>query len=233
MGCDIHTSVCIKNHKTDKFVPIAMNEYSRGGYLYSVEPYSDRNYAFFGMLANVRGDKVQGIGFYPKDRFSIERVEWPFIKKLEETNLSTDLVNVAKTVHDLHYISWNDSRIDSIKNFNANQLELIISILGFENVLQYYFDEGSLHSHTWFTLKELKWLKKEFEKILDKLPDNSYNNVDDEYEYSERSEVQNMISSLKYMIKNTNRIVKLHNQCWYDEDTYTDDEIVVLIAFDS
>ena len=231
MGCDIHISVCVRNPKTNKFVPLAMTDY---GYRSSVvEPYTGRYYQLFGVLANVRCDKLAGIGYYPKDRFDIDQIEWPFL----EYNKKIANIEQANSYIEMLCCCMNGSEPEkSDIPFTRENVAIATDIYGFRNTFDYFSEY--LHSHTWFTLKQLKKLKEQLEHKLAELEDKTCIDepVDIQYsedQWSEVDEVAGVINALDELINNTKSMVKLHCNNIYCEEKPKAKDILVLIAFDS
>lgn len=233
MGCDIHMSVCIRNPKTNKFVPLAMTDYDYRNTV--VEPYTGRYYQLFGVLANVRCGKLVEIGFYPKDRFDINQIEWPFLehnKKITSADQARELIEMLR---DYQYDDNDKPKLP----FTPENVCMAMDVYGFRNTFD-YFNAGYFHSHTWFTVKELKKLKEKLELKLAELDDDE-DDVDcpfeetynEEEQWSEYDEVKGVINALDDIIKNTKRMVKLHCQNIYCEQLPTSKDILLLISFDS
>lgn len=218
MGTDIHTSVCVRSRSNStKFEPVAMMMY-RGFYNGYVNAFDYRAYNFFAAIAGVRGESVLGLN--PKGRFDINEIEWPIMDQLIKVGLPT---NIAKL--NAQIVAYQNDEPADLTN---QQKEFIRQIEGFGNTFDYFDDESFLHSHTWFTVKELKKLRKKLENMIVQ-----YNNEDviPDAEYTQ--ELRDIITSLNVMIKNAKRIAGLYHHNRLEFEEYNDSDILVLIAFDS
>lgn len=225
MGCDIHTTVCIRDRKDPKmFIPVYGT--INGPYVYKmpIEPRYFRNYNAFGILSGevVRGGTIFNCFvdddvppnfdvtkyFLPlKNRFPFENIIW--------STMGFDGVKefVPDLTLDKAYAIWDEyCQVDDALQYNLR------SVFAF-NALEYYSDKYC-HSHNYFSLTQLNKLVKRMYTLAH----------DQNLSSCTKTEITGLADILNGYRKDIQAIARL--ACgFYDEAK--DEDVLVLICFDS
>lgn len=237
MGCDIHTIVAVRDsHDGGRFAPvygtIVGERWSNDCYAtYPLEPRYFRNYNVFGILTGgtVRGGTLMNCfdQEIPDDfddskyclpengQFPFNKIKWSSTNSKEGESLLLDY-DATKDEAEIVYTQYDDLHREFDKHTeDLSAIRRRVPIA----TLQYYFD-NDLHSHNYFTLKQLKKLIKR----IDKLSKHSWLN----------SETKMEINGVKSVLKDYKKDIEaIANLAGVFLDKIDDNDVVVLICFDS
>ena len=235
MGCDIHFVVTVRKENTGLLAPI-FGTVSSTSWTSSttpsmsrLEPRYFRNYTIFGILTGggVRGGSIlncfeqeipESFNEYDymlpqRGKLPFGRVQWDmYVKEKDEFVFKRNLTNdqVEQVYDQFNAVNpWDNKKEWFAWHSNAPV-----------QLLSYYFDTD-LHSHNYFTLKQLKKVIKR----IDKLVEASWINA------ITRNELNGVKSVLNDIKKDVRAIVNLSSGFYSDEPE--DEDIVVLISFDN
>ena len=226
MGCDIHTTVCVRD-KDDSglFKPIFGTIIGASSYFYRhyIEPRYFRNYDIFGILTeeSVRGGTIlndfeqeipdnfdSALYCLPiKGKFPFAKIKWTSVGFNDEPLFASDItLDQASEIWN-HYVLGDEEKYRMIQYCVPT------------NALEYYCSEN-VHSHNYFTVKQLKKLIK---KLYTLSTDTTLNALT-------QANIKNTADFLNEYKKDIMSIARLSNGFY---DKIDDEDVLVLICFDS
>lgn len=213
MGCDIHASVIVHNHSDCKFYrctvgSIAMINDEISFKHCNIAPF--RNYTVFGLLTD---GLIRSSGLY--DNINHVKLTLPCKGRFKFTDINWG-IHSCKSIDDVtKYIESNPA-----------------AKVCYDSQLIDYYKDQCYHTHTYFTVHDLKELLKNLKRYKLSLSNQSCS-IDTHYVDFDRQEsifeVDNCIQSIKMIIDNAKSVVKFANLPL----NATNRDIVVICAFDS
>ena len=222
MGCDIHTTLALRNEETGKYSPVVLSA-NVGGVVRTFDvPGYFRDYEIFGLLCDgVRGGGWSGINLESKGRFKLE-------------NLSDDAQDALKSYSSLVTRDENGFPI-----YDRADVKTTVAIK-----LHDYYESNDCHSHTFVNAESLELLitrleKKALELKVERLDTQADTTLDAEGKAESLETIDELIESAKddreFFVRLLPSITNVVDEVSTDyvEGSPRFDDWVLLICFDN
>lgn len=226
MGCDIHMHVCVVDEDTGKLKPvyvvgnttgeIELNTCQPGGYF--------RDYDVFGLLNEIvrGGCWINGVALPHRGRLSYERFDignYTFEQLADDVKRFECDFNKPEVEQDLEYNGYIEAEKD-LKRGLSNPYPSFIA--------RYYYSQW-YHSHTYFTVAELKKLVKRLKKYSKKIGKKS-NDIYEPQDIEElQGDIKGYIASINDIINDARAYARVACDFYKPEDK----DVYILCCFDS
>jgi len=255
MGCDIHFLVVVKDKPGDKYAPVICSVRTLQKHLTDdtnlpfaesqCEPPYFRWYPVFGMLTEgkVRYSSIYNIvpdyivdefkSWHDRSFMAIEyngKFDW---NKINWARFGAEYKDLTEQQMGEVYAAANNNEFE-VPNEDSKPKDIDPATFNF---MSYWFSDN-YHSHNHFTLRKLRKLIKNLQKLLE-WGDKTQVEVDDDRRVWNRcrADLVEAINCLKSVKHSVVSMVDLYNTQRYflnvRDNTLTDDDVEILIGFDS